>query len=274
MYNSTRSFVCTCTVWCTWRLCFHMVLFCRSYVYKFVQNKTLLTLLQYFLFLVIFNLVCFICVVAILKIYIQIYIHYTIVTTTHHTTILYIMSETLLNNQQVTYATHVVQPSYVLQPNQVTVTNLTQPPPFQGDTFIEMYGGDLFSCDTHIQSCLFSWFCMPGATGKIAGFGAGPSPDGKEEDGCICLTHCMGQFWLPFCWPCIGANANNLLETRIAAAHNELPASAPCGFCGDVLLQLFCGCCATARSLRAIRNFKQRHGSLGGGPAEEIYMVR
>ena len=178
----------------------------------------------------------------------------------------------LAKDQQVTYGAHVVTPNaYVLQPR----IDIVIQPPFDGDTWIAAYGGDLFSCSSHCQSCLFAWCCMPGATGKIAGFGNGPTPDHQPEDGCSCVTHCMGQFLCPFCWPCIGANARGMLEERIAAFHGEPPASAPCGcgICGDVLLHFFCGCCATAQSLRAIKMFNHMHGGNVGG-VDTVEMVR
>ena len=111
----------------------------------------------------------------------------------------------------------------------------------------------LFSCDEHVQSCCFAWFCMPGATGKIAGYGSGPTLKNEEEDGCACLQHCLGQFLCPCLWPCWGASARNLLEERLALEHGATRSSATC--CSpccidDVLLHFFCGCCATAQIAR------------------------
>ena len=160
-----------------------------------------------------------------------------------------------LQPSQNNYGAHVVKPTTYVQA--VLPNVYVQPPPFNGETFVESWGGPLCDCTTHFQSCLFAWLCMPGATGKIAGFGGGPTLDQKEEDSGECLKHCCGQFLCPFFWPCWGVSARNLLEQRLAAADNQPPASAPCGLCGDVCIQALCGCCATAQSLRAINNFKR-----------------
>jgi Cys-rich protein (TIGR01571 family) len=177
------------------------------------------------------------------------------------------------NNKQNYGGARVVTASYVIQPTMVAA--VVPAPPFSGDTFVEAYGGGLFDCADHCQSCFFAWFCMPGATGKVAGFGGGPTRDNntgtnKEENGTECLKHCCGQFLCPYFWPCWSASARNLLEARLARRHGAPPASATCGLCGDVMLHACCGCCATAQSLRAINNFKHRHGNVGGVAVVEM----
>ena len=170
------------------------------------------------------------------------------------------------------YGAVVVTPSYVLQPSRVDV--IIAAPPYQGDSFVESYGGNLFSCTDDVQSCCFAWLCMPGATGNIAGFGAGKN---EEDNGCSCLQHCCGMFLCPFFWSCWGVSARGLLEERLALEHLQQPLG---DMCSDFFRQACCGCCATAQSLRAIKNFKRQNGTSSNsyvkhaGGVESVEMER
>ena len=171
--------------------------------------------------------------------------------------------------QATTISYGVAQPSA----GAVVVVAVAPRPVVHGGSYVEHYGGALFSCDEHVQSCCFAWFCMPGATGKIAGYGSGPTLKNEEEDGCACLQHCLGQFLCPCLWPCWGASARNLLEERLALEHGATRSSATC--CSpccidDVLLHFFCGCCATAQSLRAINQHKRMLAQAGRAPGAPV----
>jgi hypothetical protein len=140
-----------------------------------------------------------------------------------------------------------------------------------GGNYVELYGGELFSCGDHVGESCFACFCMPGATGNIAGYGAGSALEGQDEDGCACLQHCLGQFLCPFLWPCWGASARGLLEARLALEHGAArPPSSCCRCLGDVLLHLLCGCCATAQSLRAIHRYKRTLAQAGRAPRAPV----
>ena len=174
---------------------------------------------------------------------------------------------------EATPVTTIVVPSNALSQRQ-HIYRASSPPPYAGDSFVESYGGDLFHCDNDIQSCCFAWFCMPGATGKIAGFGDGSNNTHlNDENGTCCLIHCCGMIFLPFCWPCWGVHARWLLEERLAFAHEDVPKKR---FCEDGLRQTCCGCCATAQALRAVKNFKilRANGVVTTGAPPTIDMQR
>ena len=149
---------------------------------------------------------------------------------------------------------------------------LAKPFPFPEEPdFVGKYGGTTCGCCDDIETCLFSFCCLPCAVGYAHSWGSAGHGDGNVA-GCMALytlAYCCGG---EICHCCFAAEAHSQTETRMARLNNHFVVNSD--WMTKCCCHFLCTACEQAKLQRAIKNFKKIHGQVIIGQPDEMYMSR
>ena len=137
--------------------------------------------------------------------------------------------------------------------------------------FVGKYGGNTFSCFDDIETCLFSFCCLPCANGYAHAWGGATQGDGNVG-GCMCINTIMWMVFGGACHCCLAADAHSQTELRMARLNNYSALNHD--WITKCCCHFLCTGCEQAKLQRAIKNFKKMHGQVTMGQPDEMYMSR
>jgi hypothetical protein len=134
--------------------------------------------------------------------------------------------------------------------------------------FVGKYGDGTFGCCDDIESCLFSFCCLPCANGYACAWAEAIHSD-ESVIGCVCFNLIFTGVSGGLCHCFMAAEAHKRVEKRIATFNNHSALDAD-----KLCCHFLCTGCEQAKLQRAIKNFKKIHGYEITGQPGEINMKR